>query len=108
MSPLRMRFALVGFLLLLPVLSGCASAGKAAAWTVQETIGVASQLTLFTAKTTISLAADTTGYAAKKSIDTALDVARYTLTDERVQEGVEQAAAREANPAIRVLRKVLD
>ncbi len=99
MDPLYLRFALATFLLLLPALSGCATAGKVAAWTVKETATVAIDLTLFTAKTTISLATDTTGYAAKKGIDTALDVATHLVADEIVREGVESAVEGEATPA---------
>ncbi len=108
MNSPRPRFMLAALLLLLPALPGCATAGKATAWTVKETFTVVSDLTLFTAKTTISLAADTTGYAAKKGIDTALDVATHLVTDEVVREGVESAVGGEARPAIRILKRVLD
>ncbi len=107
MDSLRLRFALAAFLLL-PVLSGCATAGNAGVWMVKETVTVASDLTLFTAKTTISLAADTTGYAAKKGIDTAFNLATHMLANEVVQESVENAIAHEAKPTIRILKKVLD
>ncbi len=108
MAPTRLRSTFVAPLLLLPLLGGCATAGRVAVWTVKETVSVAADITRHTAKTTISLAADTAGYAAKKGIDTAFDVAGHALADEVVQEGVEQAVAREAKPVAAVLRKLLD
>jgi len=108
MTPVHLRSALVTSLLVLPLLAGCATAGKLAVWTVKETVSVAADVTRHTATTTISLAADTAGYAAKKGIDTAFDVAGHALANEVVQEGVEQAVAREAKPAVKVLRELLD
>ena len=90
--------------LLVLATAGCTTVGKAVVWPVKETVELTSDVTAFTAKTTISLAAETVGYTARKTIDLGFDVAGRVLEEEVVEEAVE----REAAPALKILKKVLD
>ena len=94
--------------LLVLATTGCTTLGKAVVWPVRQTVELATDVTAFTARTTISLAANTVEYTAKKTIDLAFDVAGQALQDEIVEEVVEQAVAREAAPALKILKKALD
>ncbi len=99
--------------LLLLTLPGCMTMGRAAAWPVQETLSLASNITLHATTTAISAAAGTVEYTARKGVDTAFAVASDVITDEAVEMviegGMDRAIGRELrDPAAAILEKVLD